>query len=280
MGNRYRPSYAVAKCMLKITGMAGIIAILCVSVVVARGYRASAQLPYVYEANFLSLQNEGVSTIIFCGDSAVIIDTGYESNSDYILNCLETRGIEKLSAVIVTCPSDEHIGGAVSILSRYPEAVLILPSCQKQLTMYDLLLKYTDSEKRSVIIPTHNKYFSLNGVNFTVLPPLEHNYSEIGNYSLGVLVTIKGKRIFFTGDAGKRRISEFLEYQLPNIDILVIPDHGKYNENTIRLIQNIQPVEAIQNGNILDTFILNALSSVNSKVLDTANADLVIQFNS
>jgi len=81
----------------------------------------------------------------------------------------------------------------------------------------------------------------MGGVSFTVLPPFERHYSGIGNYSLGVLVSVGNNRLFFAGDAEKRRTAELLEYQLIDIDIFVIPNHGRYNSNSEALIKKLTP---------------------------------------
>ncbi len=57
----------------------------------------------------------------------MLVDAGNNDDADYILNYLNTLGVEKLDYVIGTHPHEDHIGSLDAVINNYEIGTLIMP---------------------------------------------------------------------------------------------------------------------------------------------------------
>ena len=79
------------------------------------------------EVHFIDV-GQGDCTLVKCGDSAMLIDTGDDSQGTAVQNYLQKQGIKKLDYLILTHPDADHIGAApVSLRSfRLPQSSYLI----------------------------------------------------------------------------------------------------------------------------------------------------------
>jgi beta-lactamase superfamily II metal-dependent hydrolase len=215
-------------------------------------------------------------TILLRGTTAVLIDAGSDTDAPRISKILRERNVSELSAIILTCPDDGLIGGAQALLREFPAKFAVISDFHGSNDTLDQFIEYLNSEHIAMIVPKYNRKFLLNGVSLTVLPPLENHYSKIGNYSLGVLAVYGDTKMFFAGNADKKRTGELLQYSLPKIDLYKVANSGKYNDYSAELIEKLNPATAVIAAPRADTEILESLSNVGSDVLYVQNDSLMI----
>ena len=64
----------------------------------------------------------------------------------------------------------------------------------------------------TVMAPAHSRDLRFGDLSLCIWPPEEAYYEKDNDYSLAVLVRHGGVKMFFAGDAQKRRMKELLTY--------------------------------------------------------------------
>jgi beta-lactamase superfamily II metal-dependent hydrolase len=232
------------------------------------------------EVIFPALSDGSTCTIMLRGTSAWLIDAGSESDAPRIMEILREFGVSELSAIILTCPDDSLIGGADVICREFPAKLAVIPDFHGDSAALEILKTHLRSENTAIITPKYNRRFSLCGVSVTVLPPLEGHYNIVGNYSLGVLAIYNDTKMFFAGNADKKRTSELLRYSLPEIDLYKVANFGKLNDYSAELIEKLSPATAVIAASRADKEILDALSNTGADVLHLDDGRLIITVDS
>ena len=65
-------------------------------------------------------------------DAAIMIDTGENGDGEKLVSRLEELGIEKLDLLILTHFDKDHIGGADTVIERFPIDLIVLPAYEKR----------------------------------------------------------------------------------------------------------------------------------------------------
>ena len=105
------------------------------------------QAPDTLEVHFLDV-GQGDSTLIICGEEAMLIDAGDNDQGTKIQNYLRNQGVESLKYVICTHQDEDHIGGMDVILYKFDcETILMtdeevekldeIKKCRKRVTQAD-----------------------------------------------------------------------------------------------------------------------------------------------
>jgi beta-lactamase superfamily II metal-dependent hydrolase len=279
MLNRRRAGiFNVLSGILKSFGAVAIILILVYTITALHGSNRVNGVLGELEVTFLRLADSSECTILQLGDTAVLIDSGSSADAERIISAMSEKGITSLYALVLTNPDEGYIGGAAQILRSFPMATVFLPAYQKQNPVFDNLSMFLNDNEIPTIIPQYNRNFSMGDVIFTILPSFERSYKQDGNYSLGVIVNFGETKMFFAGNADKKRTLEMLEYTLPQVYLYKIPANGKSNQYSANLIEHLNPQIAIITSSKMDKEIITALSSVNCDIVSAKNEDVSLTF--
>lgn len=159
-----------------------------------------------------------------------------------IIPYLKSRGIGKLSALILTHGDIDHLGEAMHLLERFQVEQVIMNSGHNNFYESQIIeyckkhnIEYQQISRRTMKIGNQTLSF-LNDLD-------SENENED---SLIFYTQLKGKNVLFMGDAGKESEQEILKnYQLPVIDVLKVGHHGSRNSSGQAFIDMIQPKYAI-----------------------------------
>jgi glyoxylase-like metal-dependent hydrolase (beta-lactamase superfamily II) len=79
-------------------------------------------------ANFMGLSGAIHPSLIWDGDTVILVDTGFPGQYPQIRQAIEAAGIpiEKLNKVILTHHDIDHIGGLTAIVNESPTAIQVL----------------------------------------------------------------------------------------------------------------------------------------------------------
>ena len=217
------------------------------------------------------------STLLYQGNSAVLIDAGTEQDGDRILEALEEHGVKSLEYMILSHPDQDHIGGAMKVLTSVPVGRVIEPYYTKENERLTELNRYCEENGVPVFYPSHTSRLHVGQMQFLIYPPLEKNYKDTNNYSLAVLVRHKKVSMLFAGDALKKRSQELLYTDWPKIDLYKVPHHGRANSMTELLFSALHPVYAVVTSEKADDAVLKAGEKEKSIFLYTARGDCIFE---
>ncbi len=194
---------------------------------------------------FLSVLDvgQGLSTIVQTRQHTLIFDTGprYSANLDaaeaVIRPFLITKRITHIDTLVVSHGDNDHIGGAETLLGKYP--------VKRLYTSVPAQLK-----NHSPISCRAGLSWQWDGVQFKFLHPANGDYAyglNENNLSCVLSIETRHQRVLLTGDIEKQAESLLASRysDLLKSDVLVVPHHGSKTSSTSQFIKLVQPRIAI-----------------------------------
>ena len=212
-------------------------------------------------------------------DAAIMIDTGENGDGKELVERLQALGIEKLDLLILTHFDKDHIGGADSIIQNIPIDRIILPSYDKESKQYTQLLTALANTEAGVSYLDQDLSLRYSDLELTVwVSPVPYDGESDNEQSLITKMLYQGKSYLFMGDAEGKEL-EKLVFGTRNLtcDVLKLPHHGVYDENTFALMTAAMPsyviiCDSIKNPAADET--LQAMGLYDPVILQTKNGDV------
>lgn len=147
---------------------------------------------------------QGDATLIQCGNSYSLIDTGTESNYPKLKSYLDKIGVSKISSLVLTHPDADHIGGADLLIRDYSVKTVYMTSKTSTTMEYKEVLNAIDNYNVSSLkrVKTGDKipFGKLKG---NVLSA-DSKASDTNDSSIVLLLKNKKNSFLFTGDASAK----------------------------------------------------------------------------
>ena len=124
--------------------------------------------PSILSITYLNV-GQGNSVFIECDDHYMLIDGGTSDQSSKIYSFLEKKDIEKLDFVVATNTNEKNVGGLAAALKEYDCDMVLAPTNEASNEAYSSFLKYTEKNKKSVIVPEVNDTYTLGDAKISVL---------------------------------------------------------------------------------------------------------------
>ena len=182
------------------------------------------------------------------GGKTLLIDAGPTDQSAALVRLLSESGVEKLDAVALTHPHEDHYGGMSRIIGTFPVGAFIIHEGFADTVPFDrfeaMLLQAGDGT-----VFYHVKagdVFTFDGVTVTVLSPAAVDPDDYNESSL-VLKAVYGETAFlFTGDAEKGAESAMLARgEDLKADVLLAGHHGSGSSSTNAFVKAVSPGAAV-----------------------------------
>lgn len=164
---------------------------------------------------------------------------------------LEYRRIKKLDMVIVSHPHEDHYGGLLAVLDKFPVDMLVTNADLPDLPAYQGFLDLVEKKNITREIVEAGDTFKLGAdVYLDVLCPPSQLFSgtssDGNNNSLVLHLRYRGAGALFTGDIEGKAVEYLLEEELlPECQIIKVPHHGGYFENLTELLNRVSPHTAV-----------------------------------
>ena len=180
-------------------------------------------------------------------DAAVLIDCGEKGFGQTILDYLADRGISQIDYLIITHFDQDHVGGAAKVINNISVGTVLQSNCPKDSEEYEKYVKALKNAGLEPVTVREDYTFTLDGIIFSVNPPLLSDYREddSNNSSLVVTVTNGENILLFMGDAQTERLAEYLAASPVDCDLIKIPHHGGKDELMDQLIAATKPEYAV-----------------------------------
>ena len=221
--------------------------------------KAVEHLDSVLEIHMIDV-GQAESILVVQGENAMLIDTGDMFNGKTVVRYLQSVGINKLDAVIITHYHNDHSGGIHYVLSAI-EVKKVVGMRGKYISTAQELFWYSDMQiSRTVSSMVHLKRISLEspykeaGVLRTMwlgdaevdFLSQETHTNIVNNKSSVMKVSYKDVSALFTGDSQKEVEDSLLEAEIDvSADILNVGHHGSKTSTSMDFLENVNPEYAL-----------------------------------
>ena len=186
------------------------------------------------------------------GGRWVVIDAGPAGERDdagrrVMVPFLERHGVRALSALVVSHPHADHMGGVGAVLRRFPVGLVVEPAGPTADPSYAALLTRLDHDGIRWHPARSGERFVLDGVTFSVLHPSAEWSgwgSDVNEDSVVLLVRYGDFEALFTGDAGFPAEAA-LRGAVRRVDLLKVGHHGSRGSTGDELLDSLRPVAAV-----------------------------------
>ena len=192
---------------------------------------------------------QGESVALCSGSEAALVDCG--SSNSYVdagsvaADALQSAGIRRLSAVIVTHYHADHTNGLTEVLTRLPVDILYLPDIEDEYGVRDRLISLAAHQGADVVFVTEPTRIALGEAVLTVYPPLLTT-GDLNEQGLTALATAGDFDLLITGDmAGQTEQLLAQTYLLPDGEVLVVSHHGSRYSSDESFLRAITPDNAV-----------------------------------
>ena len=191
---------------------------------------------------------QGESVALASGDAAAVMDCG-SSNSfiragEVAVQQLESMGIRRLDAVIVSHFHADHTNGLVTLLQRVPVETLYLPDMEDEYGVRERLEALAGSMGIDVVPVRTLRRIPFGRGTLTIFPPV--GVGDMNEQGLSVLASAGPFDALITGDmagATERALAE--RYALPDVEVLVVSHHGSAGSSDADFLDAISPETAV-----------------------------------
>ena len=192
---------------------------------------------------------QGESVALCSGSEAALVDCG--SSNSYVdagsvaADALQSAGIRRLSAVIVTHYHADHTNGLTEVLTRLPVDTLYLPDIEDEYGVRDRLVSLAAHQGADVVFVTEPTRIALGEAVLTVYPPLLTT-GDLNEQGLTALATAGDFDLLITGDmAGQTEQLLAQTYPLPDVEVLVVSHHGSRYSSDESFLRTVTPDNAV-----------------------------------
>lgn len=192
---------------------------------------------------------QGESVALCSGSEVALVDCG--SSNSYVdagsvaADALQSAGIRRLSAVIVTHYHADHTNGLTEVLTRLPVDTLYLPDIEDEYGVRDRLVSLAAHQGADVVFVTEPTRIALGEAVLTVYPPLLTT-GDLNEQGLTALATAGDFDLLITGDmAGQTEQLLAQTYPLPDVEVLVVSHHGSRYSSDESFLRAVTPDNAV-----------------------------------
>lgn len=189
--------------------------------------------------NFIDV-GQGESVLLDLGGVDILIDAGDQSKGIAVVNYLKSQGVDDLELVIATHPDVDHIGGMHEVFGAYQVERFMDCGTDFNTDLYRSLMKDVASEKCQYG-SDQNETITYGDLKIEIIETGD-NHLAINDDSIITLLTYKGQKMLFTGDAGFNIEQQLtLNPTIGKVDLFKAGHHGSSSSNSQRLIETILP---------------------------------------
>lgn len=194
------------------------------------------------QVHFLNV-GQADSTLITCGDHAMLIDAGNDDDDVPVLNYIQSKqGISYLDYVVCTHPHEDHIGAMDSVISNVDVGTVLMPNVTTTTQTFNDLLTSIDNNGLSITVPEVGQEYTLGDATFTVLGPVNDYGDNLNNWSIGIKLTYGDSDFVFTGDAEENAENDIVGTGIDlSAEVFRAGHHGSSTSNSDSLLSAISP---------------------------------------
>ncbi len=192
---------------------------------------------------------QGDSVLIRQGKSTALIDATTKDMSDNVIDYLNSQGIKRIDAFILTHPDADHIGGAESVINNFSVSKIYMEKPKGDniptTRTYENLLDTIMDKGLKIKDPSPNEKLEIGEFVITFLGPVK-NMDDSNNNSIVARGDYEDVSFLFTGDASSDAEEELLKVNANlDCDILKVGHHGSSSSTTMDFLKEVSPETAL-----------------------------------
>ena len=173
-------------------------------------------------------------------DANVLVDCGTAEAAEDVLRYLAARGIDRLDAVWISHPDDDHCGGLPAVLQTVPADAVVESPMGESISGMTALPQAVPLRRAAV-----GERYAYGAMTFEVLGPLQ-DYAESNNDSTVFRLQYDGFSMLFCGDMEAQAERDLLEGGAAlRADVLKVAHHGSDTSTSAALLEAVQPRYAV-----------------------------------
>jgi competence protein ComEC len=177
----------------------------------------------------------------------MLIDAGPTAAGSSIVSYIKGLGVKKLDYVIFTHPHEDHIGGAVAVLTAFDVGHVYMPWTSHTTQTYENLLNAIDAKGPTVTEAKAGKVIiDQPGLKATFIGPVKATYEDLNDWSAVLSLKYRDRTFLFEGDASSRAEGDMLAAKVvPDADVLKVGHHGSSSSTSSGFLKVVSPSTAI-----------------------------------
>lgn len=200
------------------------------------------------EVHFLDV-GHGDSTLIICGEHAMMIDCGDDTQGMMLQKYLTDHDVSKLDYLILTHPDKDHIGGAPAVLTEFSAEQVFQSAFRKGSETEEMLQQTLKQHGINAVTPIVGAEYQLGEAWFTILAP-NGIYEESNDSSIALLLHFGENTFLFTGDAEKEAEEDMVENSEKlglslRADVYQAGHHGDKSSSKKKFLRAVSPEYAV-----------------------------------
>lgn len=173
-------------------------------------------------------------------DANVLVDCGTAEAAENVLRYLAARGIDRLDAVWISHPDDDHCGGLPAVLQTVPADAVVESPVGESISGMTALPQAVPLRRAAV-----GERYAYGAMTFEVLGPLQ-DYAESNNDSTVFRLQYDGFSMLFCGDMEAQAERDLLAGGAAlRADVLKVAHHGSDTSTSAALLEAVQPRYAV-----------------------------------
>ena len=174
----------------------------------------------------------------------VLVDAGRSITTLSALDEIIPANDRNIAVAVMTHPDTDHIGGFIPVLERYQVNTVLRSPTPSKTDVYDQVIAAVQKEGADSHSVKRPYTFSLDGVQFDILWPIDAEIPETNAASIVLLVSYGTSEILLTGDVPSE-VEEFLitifPQKLNDIEILKAGHHGSKTSTAQAFLNHTKP---------------------------------------
>jgi competence protein ComEC len=185
---------------------------------------------------------QGDGILLETADAAVLVDQGPPEAA--VATQLRQMGLRSLSAIVLTHPQRDHIGGAPEVLRRLSVGTVVHPGIDTPSPEQQLALTMAARRRAQVVVARRGQRFRLGRLLMDVLWPEDAGApGEDPNDNAVVLLVRYGRLdLLLTADAESNVTARL---PVPAVEVLKVAHHGSADSGLARQLLRLRPRLAV-----------------------------------
>jgi competence protein ComEC len=199
----------------------------------------------------------GTCHIIQQGKHTIMVDGGSKSNLDVGANTIlpigRQIGVTSIDVMVITHSDLDHIAGLVDVLRTIHVSKILLARQATQHQTPPLSWVLLEAQRLGIQVEMVSRGWqeSVGDICLSILSPdQDEKYRSSNAASIVVLLQAHGRAILLTGDIDEQKIVELQKFLDSPIDILELPHHGQWSQESQELLNRLCPSIIIQSTNM------------------------------
>lgn len=202
------------------------------------------------EASSLSVHfldvGQGNAILAESGGHYMLIDGGDREYSSFVVSYLKKQGVKELDYVIPSHYDADHLNGIVGVLNTIDVKKILSPDYETDTNIYKSYLSAIKKNGYQEHHPALGETFALGTASFTIVAPINYDYSDSNNNSIGIKLTFGSNSFLILGDAEAESEQDMLGTREDlSADVYLASHHGSDSSSSTPLLKAIDPAYGV-----------------------------------